>query len=546
MRGGAAQPDLVRVRPVPDEPELGHVRPCAPIGAPRHPDDEGLLLGEANLGEQGPDALVHRGETPLRLGDRQAAQRQRGARHGLDVQQVRLGVVHVPHRLELLLDLLLPGRVNLAQDEVLLRGEHDAQLVLLDHVPQHLLSLPLEPAIHDEDAIEQLPVPLLPPTKVVLVLPLGERLEGHHLLAKVLLDDVPELVHAPRLHEVLEPALPPVIAPAVVPLRGHNGLDHVVDVVLLDVTEGLRQRGEGGLVVVRPTHPAARQDVVPADLAIVSGHHHNGHVVGEHVNGVVARHGDRDLKLSRQKLSAVDGLGRPLEVGSKSVEVSVLGDLGVLLLGGHELLAIQPHVVVRARLGREEVRNVVRQDLGVLVVHPVLVGVRGGQHVPVHVAAGAKRTSHGLDDGREHALEVILEHAVQLVGLPGCETQSPRPEVRREIIHREVELVRHEPARLPRSEHELVRLSPAKPPGLPVVLHIRTVELDELHGVVAHVRLSVHEILQKRMPQIVRPLLNKLHLAPGGHVGGWGPGRHGDVRSHPTALPPGRKPARGA
>lgn len=35
--GGAAQPHLVAVGPVTHQPQLGHVRPRAPIGAPRYP-----------------------------------------------------------------------------------------------------------------------------------------------------------------------------------------------------------------------------------------------------------------------------------------------------------------------------------------------------------------------------------------------------------------------------------------------------------------------------------------------------------------------------
>ena len=52
---------------------------------------------------------------------------------------------------------------------------------------------------------------------------------------------------------------------------------------------------------------------------------------------------------------------------------------------------------------------------------------RRRQDVAVDVAAGAERGAHGLDDAGEDGLQVVLEHAVELVALPRGQPQRPLP-----------------------------------------------------------------------------------------------------------------------
>ena len=90
----------------------------------------------------------------------------------------------------------------------------------------------------------------------------------------------------------------------------------------------------------------------------MSSEHGTHEVLGEEVDRVVPRDRDGDLELAGQELLAVDGLGRVLKVGPELVEGPGLGDLGVLALHAHELLAVEPDVIVGARLGGKQVGHV--------------------------------------------------------------------------------------------------------------------------------------------------------------------------------------------
>ena len=58
------------------------------------------------------------------------------------------------------------------------------------------------------------------------------------------------------------------------------------------------------------------------------------------------------------------------------------------------------------------------------------------QDVAVDVAAGAERGAHGLDDAAKDGLQVVLEHAVELVALPRGQPQCPLPVLRQRARHR--------------------------------------------------------------------------------------------------------------
>lgn len=76
--------------------------------------------------------------------------------------------------------------------------------------------------------------------------------QGLNPLAEILLHNGPELDDAPLLHQVLEPGLLAVIAPAVVALRRQYGLEHVEDVVLGHIAQAVRQARKGAGLPARP------------------------------------------------------------------------------------------------------------------------------------------------------------------------------------------------------------------------------------------------------------------------------------------------------
>jgi len=101
---------------------------------------------------------------------------------------------------------------------------------------------------------------------------------------------------------------------------------------------------------------------------------------------------------------------------------------------------------------------------------------------------------------------------VQLVGLPRRQPQRPVAHVIRQVVHRQVEPVRHPARRLPGAHHELVRLAPARAALLAVVLLVAAVELHELGGVLRDVAGGSGELLHERVAEVVGLLLEDLDL----------------------------------
>mmetsp|Transcript_7478 Transcript_7478/g.8636 ORF Transcript_7478/g.8636 Transcript_7478/m.8636 type:complete len:230 (+) Transcript_7478:537-1226(+) len=225
------------------------------------------------------------------------------------------------------------------------------------------------------------------------------------------------------------------------------------------------------------THASTNVEVVSDHFSlVVVEDENNAEIVCEQVDAVIPRHGHGHLELTRQELCAVDGFDRVVEVGTEGVVSTSLGHLGTLHLRGHELLTVQPHVVVRTCLRGEQIGNVVG-SLFTLNILEVLDRRRRSHDVTVDVTTGPKGGSHSLNHRGKHGLQVTLHHAVKLVCLPSCQPQSPVPVLVSEIIHHQVKLVRHKPRRLPSTHHELIRFALAERALLTMVLLVATVKL---------------------------------------------------------------------
>mmetsp|Transcript_19310 Transcript_19310/g.32461 ORF Transcript_19310/g.32461 Transcript_19310/m.32461 type:complete len:310 (-) Transcript_19310:1133-2062(-) len=235
VRAGS-EPDLIGVGPVAHKPQLCHVRARAAVRAPGHARDETGVV-ESQLVHDGPQALHHGRHPPLRLPDGQPAQRHGRAGHAVGHDGVKLGHVLDTRRPQSGLDVLLPGRIDLRQDDVLVGGEADGQLVALDDGAQARAQGALQASVQDGDAVSQKAITLLNPAMVGDVLPGREGLGSFELLPVVLLRDGAELVDPPAVHQVLQARLLAVIAAPVVALRRHNRLHRVEDVLLRHITE---------------------------------------------------------------------------------------------------------------------------------------------------------------------------------------------------------------------------------------------------------------------------------------------------------------------
>mmetsp|Transcript_17018 Transcript_17018/g.30409 ORF Transcript_17018/g.30409 Transcript_17018/m.30409 type:complete len:539 (+) Transcript_17018:171-1787(+) len=425
LRRGAAHPQLIRVGPVAHKADLRHVRTSAAVGAASHPRHKGLIA-QAQLVQEGDHAVDHGGHPALRLRHGQTAQRERGAGHRGEVHRVDGGIAHI-HKTtsgESSQDVVFPFRLQIPENQVLLVGDDEIQVVLLHERAHRSLQVAHETAVLDIHAVRQHPIALLHPSHRLQVLPGRHRPERVKFLPKVLLHNGAEAVHAPLVHQVLQARLLAVVTAAVVALRRHDGLQRVEDVLLGHKTDGVREAGERVLVPVGASQTAARHNVVTNNIAIGIRNHDYADVIGEEVHRVVARYGDRHLELARQELSAVDGLRGVLKVGAKAVEGAVRGHFGVLTGAAHKLLPVKPHVVVGAALRRKKIRNVIGQLRGVLIQR-VLQRRGWRDDVAVDVTARAERRAHVLDDCGKDRLEVLLQHAVKLERLARGQPHRP-------------------------------------------------------------------------------------------------------------------------
>ena len=321
----------------------------------------------------------------------------------------------------------------------------------------------------------------------------GKRDRGPEPKRRAPLELLAEALCAPLGEQVLEPGVTPV---APVPVIAEDGGDeaHRLDAVLGgDEAERLGQARGGVALVVGHAEPAAHQQVEARQAAV--GHDgEESHVLGPDVHAVVGREADRGLELPGQVAVLVERL---------------------LLLGRDLLLAVEPDLVIRVR-GRPELE---RERLG-HASHGGVVGVaqRGGaaHDVPLDVAAGGDRGEERLVDPGDGGLEITLQHAVELEALPGRHPQGAVAVLVGDPLQAEVLLAADGAGGDGHPDHEAVgllepsRLPPAS--GVPVVLLVRPVELEQRGVVVAEVRQVGRQRLGDRAPQVTPVALGGLDL----------------------------------
>lgn len=94
-----------------------------------------------------------------------------------------------------------------------------------------------------------------------------------------------------------------------------------------------------------------------------------------------------------------------------------------------------------------------------------------------------------------------------------CEAMECHTYLVSQVVHREIELVANQTTGLSGSHHELVELALTECTLLTVVLHVASVELHELHSLLADEGVLVHKLLHEGVSQEVALLLDDLHLA---------------------------------
>ena len=130
----AAQPELVLVDAAAHQADLGHVRAGATVRTTRHPHQHGAL--QLQPLEQPLQPLQHPGQNPFRFGDRQAAGGQGRAGDGMASEGGRMiGLIEAEGH-ELAADAGALLRADVAEQQVLIGGEADVQLVGVHQLAQ--------------------------------------------------------------------------------------------------------------------------------------------------------------------------------------------------------------------------------------------------------------------------------------------------------------------------------------------------------------------------------------------------------------------------
>jgi len=230
---------------------------------------------------------------------------------------------------------------------------------------------------------------------------------------------------------------------------------------------------------MRRAHAAADRQVEAGDAAALDDGD-EAKVLGEHVDVVDGRQGDRRLELARQVGRAEDRLGFLAAAGGHRG-----GDAGARV---DELLAVEPDLVIGTGLRQQVLRQPLR-PLEHLGLERAAAGMAAGRDVSVDVAAG----SDGVDQRGVHRgdgrLQLALDDAVHLEGLAGGHAQRAVGELVGDRVHREPLARRRRAARQARADHEAVGglelLQPAFLAQVAVVLLVAAVELDQLGVVLA-------------------------------------------------------------
>ena len=146
------------------------------------------------------------------------------------------------------------------------------------------------------------------PAQVVLQLGLGLNAQALDGVGEVLgLEFLLEPANALVVDQVLQTGVPSVAAVTVIPLQGKDRLHQVKDVLRCHIAQGISGAGEGFLFLVGAAHATTHIDIAAPQFAIGVGEGHEANVLGEKVNGVIARDRDGHLEFAREVGASVEG-----------------------------------------------------------------------------------------------------------------------------------------------------------------------------------------------------------------------------------------------
>ena len=341
------------------------------------------------------------------------------------------------------------------------------------------------------------------PAMVRADFPVGELDGRSERTARALFDLRAQPVDPALLEQVLEAGARPVVAVAVVALRGDDRLDDVADLARRHPSHGLREQRIGVVgPVVGHAHPAAGEHHVARQLAgrPLRERRHDADVVGVDVDAVVARPGDGDLELAWEVRRSVDRLhvvDRIEHVGPR--------------FGRHGAFTVDPHLPVALGLWAEPGDHL--GDEWLEHGASFRVGKRAGHHVAHHVATRRERgEQRGVDAGHELSQLALVDHVV----LHALSCREPelligecRHAIEREPLLAGDHATGHRCPNHARVVEWQLQLG-AGAADVAVVLLVDAVELQEQLGIVVEVVTIVDELVADRAAQVVAVEFDRL------------------------------------
>ena len=406
------------------------------------------------------------------------------------------------------------GGADVAQQQVLIGGETNLQLVSLHQLPEPCLELSVQATA--EQGQSHKPHPSLLPMPAEVVQQLGLRLIAQPLEGSLEVGHTKgfaEPLDALVVQQVLHAGVLAHLPIPVVPLQRQDRLNHIENVGGIDVTQGIRCASEGLLLVVGATHATAHVDVAAPQFAGGVGEGNQADVLGEQINGVVPWHGDGHLELPGQVGIPVE---RFLSAAGKNAAFALA--LSGLLNGSAGLEAItqvtiHPEVEIGplGRLGAEQIGNFI----GEAPCHGIAAFLKrswGCHHVAVDIPAGRQGRAHVANDGADHLFQIGLGDAVHLEGLTGGGSQGSIPKAVGQVIEGEEQPGRDASSRTAQPQHHLPTADLVCFAQFAVVLLVAAVKLQQLNGIFREANVVVAEFAQQRVAQMVAVQLALLRL----------------------------------
>ncbi|KAJ2512809.1 hypothetical protein GGI11_004620 [Coemansia sp. RSA 2049] len=330
----AAEVEVVSAGRLANEGDFCVVGPCAAVGTTSHTQDDGVVAQTGGI-ENGVDAVDEVREVALGLGHCEAACWQRRAGHRVQAQRAEVEVVET----EIGQQRADGGHVgvgHIGHNQIAVAGEAEGARVDGSDGGQRVLQRKAgcvgDAAVLHKDGVVVEARSSTHPAEAVAVAREGEGPGRLQRKAQTLRN----LLAPPRqtvvVNGVLETRMLAVGAVAVIALHKHDGLGDSHGVFCCNEAQTRRQTRIRLGVVVCHAHAAADHDVVADNALRVVENGNQSEVVGNNIDVVLGRNGNRNLELARQIRSAVQRLA--------------IGNRAGLCGAASNKLVVQPDLVV--------------------------------------------------------------------------------------------------------------------------------------------------------------------------------------------------------